>query len=147
MSDPAPGPAPSIFTRIMRGEIPSHRVYEDAHVVAFLDVAPVSRGHTLVVPREQVASLHDLSPTAASALGQALPRVARAIMGATGCRAYNLLINSGAEAGQVVMHVHAHLIPKHADGSGLRHEWRATPLDANAGAELAAAIRAALASG
>jgi len=135
---------PSIFTRIIRGEIPSHRVHEDEHVVAFLDVAPLSRGHTLIVPREQVASLHELSSEAAAALGRALPMIARAVMVATGCSAYNLLVNNGAEAGQVVMHVHVHLIPRHGDGSGLRTEWRAGTLDAAAGAELAARVRHAM---
>lgn len=136
--------APSIFTRIIRGEIPSHCVYEDAHVVAFLDVGPLSRGHLLVVPREQCAFLHELSDASAAGLGAALPRLARALMRATGCRAYNLLINNGAEAGQVVMHVHAHLIPKFDDGSGLRTDWRAGRLDGADGSALAGALRNAL---
>lgn len=139
--------APSIFTRIIRGEIPSHRIHEDDHVVAFLDVAPLSRGHTLIVPREQVASIHELSPQAAAALGRAIPPIARAVMRATGCTAYNLLVNTGAAAGQVVMHVHLHLIPKLPDGSGLRGDWRPTTLEPTEGAALAAAIREALVGG
>jgi len=135
---------PSIFTRIIDGEIPSHRVYEDDFVVAFLDVGPLSRGHLLVVPRQEKAHLHELSDDTAAALGRALPRLASALMRATGCRAYNVLVNSGAEAGQVVMHVHVHLIPKHDDGSGLRTQWRGGTLEAQEGAAIAASIRAAL---
>lgn len=136
---------PSVFTRIINGEIPSHRVYEDEIVVAFLDIGPLSRGHLLIVPREQQANLHELSDASAAALGRAIPRVAAALVRATGCRAYNVLVNNGVEAGQVVMHVHVHVIPHFEDGSGLRKEWRAGRLDATEGAALAASIRAALA--
>lgn len=135
---------PTIFTRIINGEIPSHRVYEDQHVVAFLDVGPLSRGHLLIVPREAAPQIHALSDEASAAIGRVLPRLARAVMRATGCSAYNLLVNSGAAAGQTVMHVHLHLIPKHDDGSGLRAEWKPTALDATEGAARAASIRAAL---
>jgi len=75
---------PTIFGRILDGEIPCHRVYEDDHVLAFLDVGPLSRGHTLVIPKERVAKLHELSDDSAAALGRALPRVARAVLSATG---------------------------------------------------------------
>jgi len=135
---------PSIFSRIIAGEIPSHRVYEDSHVVAFLDVGPLSRGHMLVVPREQKAQMHELSDESAAALGRALPRLCRALMQVTGCRGYNILQNNGAEAGQVVMHAHVHLIPKFDDGAGLRLTWRAGALDASEGAALAESLRRAL---
>ena len=109
---------PTIFDAILAGEIPCHRVYEDEHVLAFLDIAPLSHGHVLVIPRERAASMHELSDEAAAALGRVLPRLCRAVMSATGCEAYNLLQNNGAEAHQAVFHVHVHIIPKFADGSG-----------------------------
>jgi histidine triad (HIT) family protein len=132
---------PSIFSRIAAGEIPCHRVYEDEHVIAFLDIAPVSRGHVLVVPKEERERLHELSPESAAALGRALQRVAAAVVRATGAADYNVLQNNGAAAHQAVMHVHFHVIPKHADGSGLGVGWRAGTLDQAQAPALAASIR------
>jgi histidine triad (HIT) family protein len=131
----------SIFTRIMRGEIPSHRVHEDAHVVAFLDIAPLAPGHVLLVPRQEVEFLHELDDAHAAALGAALPRVARAMLAATGATAYNLLQNNGALAHQAVPHVHMHLIPRFEDGRGLGIGWRAGSLDHAEAAALAARMR------
>ena len=134
----------TIFGRILDGEIPNHTVYEDEHVLAFLDVNPLSVGHTLVIPRERVAFLHELSDDAAAAIGRVLPRIGRAVMAASGCAAYNVLQNNGAEAGQEVMHVHFHVIPKTA-GGGLRREWRPQPLDDDAAPALLETMRAAMA--
>src|SRR5882757_7956900 len=108
--------AETVFAKILRGEIPCHRVYEDHAVLAFLDVNPIARGHTLLIPKEAVATFDQLSDDAAAALGRALPRIARAVMAATGTTAYNILQNNGAMAHQAVFHVHVHIIPKHADG-------------------------------
>jgi histidine triad (HIT) family protein len=130
----------TIFGKILRGEIPCHKVYEDDHVLAFLDVNPLSRGHTLVIPKEAVATLDQLSDDAAAALGRALPRIARGVLAATGATAFNVLQNNGAAAHQAVHHVHFHVIPKHGDGSGLGIEWQPTRLEG--GAELATAIAA-----
>ena len=132
----------TVFTKILRGDIPCHRVYEDDHVLAFLDIGPLSRGHTLVIPREARAHLHELSDESAAAIGRALPRICRAVMKATGASAYNVLQNNGSEAHQLVMHVHFHVIPKVA-GQGLGIRWNAGALED--GAALAAAIRAAMA--
>lgn len=114
----------TIFSKIIRGEIPCHRVYEDGHVLAFLDINPVSRGHTLVIPKQPAAQVHELTEEAAAALGRAVTLVARAVVRATGCAAYNVLQNNGAGAHQAVMHVHYHIIPKYEDGSGLGIVWR-----------------------
>ncbi len=119
---------PTIFGRILDGEIPCHRVYEDEHVLAFLDVGPLSVGHVLVIPKERVAFLHELSDDAAAAVGRVLPRIARAVVAVTGCSDYNVLQNNGAAANQAVFHVHFHIIPKHSDGSGLGIEWKAGEL-------------------
>ena len=129
---------PTIFGRILDGEIPCHRVYEDEHVLAFLDVGPLSLGHVLVIPKERVAFLHELSDDAGAAIGRVLPRITRAVMDVTGCADYNVLQNNGAGANQAVFHVHFHIIPKHSDGSGLGIEWNAGELVGGDG--LAAAI-------
>jgi histidine triad (HIT) family protein len=135
----------TLFTRIIRGDIPCHRVYEDEHVFAFLDIGPLSEGHTLVIPKEAAATLDQLSDESAAALGRVLPRLCRAVMKATGATAYNVLQNNGEAAHQAVFHVHFHIIPKFAD-SGLVMTWRGGALDAAHGRDLAARI-AALAAG
>jgi histidine triad (HIT) family protein len=127
----------TIFDRILDGQIPCHRVYEDAHVLAFLDINPLSQGHTLVIPKERKAYLHELSDEQAAAIGRVLPRLARAVMSATGATAYNILQNNGAEAHQAVFHVHFHIIPKLA-GEGLGIGWK--PGSLSDGAALAKAI-------
>jgi histidine triad (HIT) family protein len=130
--------AETIFAKILRGEIPCHRIYEDDQVVAFLDVNPISRGHTLVIPREPAETLDQLSPEAAAAIGHALPRIARAVMAATGATAYNVLQNNGELAHQSVHHVHFHVIPAYDDGTGVGFVWKPRKLDG--GEELAKAI-------
>ena len=133
----------TIFDRILSGEIPSHKVYEDEHVFAFLDISPLSKGHTLVVPKESKACLHELSDDAAAAIGRVLPRLCRAILKATGATAYNILQNNGSAAHQAVFHVHFHIIPKFSK-EGLGIGWYPSSLEAEAGKELAGAIRDAL---
>ncbi len=134
----------TIFDRILAGEIPCHRLYEDEHVLAFLDVGPLARGHTLVIPKERQAYLHELSDEAAAAIGRVLPRLARAVLAATGASAYNVLQNNGAAAHQAVMHVHFHIIPK-LGGDDLGVGWNASSLDPGDAAELVDGITAALA--
>jgi histidine triad (HIT) family protein len=133
----------TIFGKILDGDIPCHKVYEDEHVLAFLDVGPLSTGHTLVIPKQRVAHLHELSDESAAAIGRVLPRLCRAVMQATGCTDYNVLQNNGAAAHQVVLHVHFPIIPKHAD-AGLGIEWNAGALDDAQAADLVAKMTAAL---
>jgi histidine triad (HIT) family protein len=134
--------ADTIFTKIINGEIPCHRVYEDAHVLAFLDINPLSNGHTLVIPKEPAVQLDQLSDAASAAIGRALPRICRAVLKATGATAYNVLENNGSAAHQVVMHVHFHIIPKYPDGSGLGIGWPAGQLDHQKATALAGEIAA-----
>ena len=133
----------TIFGKIIDGEIPCHKVYEDEHVLAFLDVGPLSRGHTLLIPKECKAQLHELSDESAAALGRVLPRLCRAVMQATGATAYNVLQNNGSAAHQVVMHVHFHIIPKF-DDAGLGLKWSARTLDNEAAQELSLQIKVAM---
>jgi histidine triad (HIT) family protein len=137
------GMSETIFSRIIRGEIPCHRIYEDDKVLAFLDVSPLSPGHTLIVPKEAVATLDLLSDESSAAIGRVLPRIARAVMAATGATDFNVLQNNGASAHQLVLHVHFHIIPK-LEGRGLGVGW--TPMKTESadlaalGARIAAAV-------
>jgi histidine triad (HIT) family protein len=135
----------TIFSKILRKEIPCHRVYEDDLVLAFLDIFPLSKGHTLVIPKREVATLDQLDDESAAALGRALPRIARAVLASTGARNFNILQNNGEAAHQAVFHVHFHIIPKFDDGSGLGVAWRAGTLANDAGAVLANDIAGRLA--
>ena len=134
--------AETIFAKIVRGEIPCHRVYEDDKVLAFLDVNPISRGHTLVIPKEPAETLDALSDDAAAAIGRVLPRLSRAVLAATGAPAFNILQNNRPLAHQAVFHVHFHIIPKYDDGTGLGIDWDAKKIDG--GPDLAKAITAKL---
>jgi histidine triad (HIT) family protein len=142
---PQSASSPTIFERIIAGEIPCHRVYEDEHVLAFLDIGPLSKGHTLVVPKERPvkAFLHELSDESAAAIGRVLPRLCRAVMHATGATAYNILQNNGSAAHQVVMHVHFHIIPKFGD-QGLGIDWKPGKLDDAQARDLLAKLHAAM---
>jgi histidine triad (HIT) family protein len=97
-----------------------------------------------VIPKEPAATLDQLSDDAAAAVGRVLPRIARAVLAATGATAYNVLQNNGAAAHQAVFHVHFHIIPKPSGGGGLGIGWPAGKLDGAAATELAARIAAAI---
>ena len=133
----------TIFDKILDGEIPCHRVYEDEHVLAFLDIGPLSPGHTLVIPKERKAHLHQLSDDAAAAIGRVLPRLCRAVLAATGASSYNILQNNGADAHQAVFHVHFHIIPR-VNEKGLGIGWDAGSLPGEDAERLRSAIQAAL---
>lgn len=139
--------ADTIFRRIIEGEIPCHRVYEDDHVLAFLDINPLAYGHTLVVPKEPAETLDGLSEESAAALGRVLPRICRAVKEVAGTEAYNVLQNNGAGAHQAVMHVHFHVIPKPGSGGGLGIGWPAGSLDADEGRALAERLAGAIEGG
>jgi len=118
----------TIFSLILSGEIPSHKVYEDDFVYAFLDINPLSRGHTLVIPKETSPTMDTLSASAASSLGSVLPKICRAIMKATDAKDYNIIQNNGESAGQTVPHLHFHIIPRYSDS---KHSflWNPNPID------------------
>jgi len=134
--------AETIFSKIIAGVIPCHKVYEDDRVLAFLDIAPLAPGHTLVIPKEAAQRLDQLSDESAGALGRVLPRLCRAVIAVAGVTEYNVLENNGAGAHQAVPHVHFHIIPKPDAARGLGIHWPAGSLED--GAALAARIRSAL---
>ena len=131
---------PSIFTMIIEGKIPSHKIYEDGEVIAFLDINPFSYGHTLVVPKEPARTLDQLSDKSAEAIGRVLPKISRAILEATGTKEFNILQNNGPNAYQSVFHVHFHIIPKFKDGSGLSWPFKTKSLSNEDASSLAKSI-------
>jgi histidine triad (HIT) family protein len=111
-----------VFCRIVAGEIPAARVYEDSRILAFMDTSPVTPGHTLVIPKAHASEVSGLSREDLAALGEALGRISPAVMKAAGAEGYNILNNRGAVAGQAVEHVHFHVIPRGA-GDGRGYRW------------------------
>ena len=102
----------NVFARILRGEIPSVKVYEDELTLAFMDVMPQAEGHTLVVPKERAENIFDLSPEGTAALIQTTQKIARAVKKALSAPGVMLAQLNGAAAGQSVFHVHFHVIPR-----------------------------------
>ncbi len=107
-----------IICRILSGELPSHVVYEDEDVVAFLDAHPVAAGHTLLVPRVHAARVEDLSPAQAEALFRTLHRIISPIRNAVSADATTIGINNGPGSGQEIRHIHIHIIPRRRGDSG-----------------------------
>jgi histidine triad (HIT) family protein len=108
-----------IFCKIIEGKIPCAKVYDQGGIFAFLDIAPVNKGHALVVPKKHYATLFDLPPDIGRELLSALKLVGQAVMQATGAAGLNVGMNNFEVAGQLVHHAHFHLIPRH-EGDGLR---------------------------
>lgn len=136
-------PADNIFGRILRGELPSHAVFNDEHVYAFLDIFPAARGHTLVLPRSYCHGIADARPDDLAACMRAIQRLAPALIAATGAEAINLVSNNGRAAGQTVDYLHFHLIPRFAD-DGLLLNQPGPQAGHDELADLAQAIHAAL---
>jgi histidine triad (HIT) family protein len=109
----------NVFARILRGEIPSTRVYEDEAVVAFMDVMPQANGHTLIVPKARSRNLLDADPATLGHLMGVVQRVARAAKQAFAADGITVIQFNEAAAGQTVFHLHVHVIPRH-DGVPLR---------------------------
>lgn len=101
----------NIFARILRGELPAIKVYEDDQVFAFMDIMPQADGHTLVIPKSPAVTLLDLDPDAAAYTIKIVQKIAKAIEAALDAKGIVLMQLSGAAAGQTVPHVHFHLIP------------------------------------
>ena len=136
--------AETVFGKIIRGEIPCNKVYEDDKVLAFLDINPLSEGHVLVVPKEAAETLDRLSDESAAALGRVLPRLCRAVVAVTGVKEYNVLENNGQGAHQAIAHVHFHIIPKPSPREGLGIGWPVRSLERDAAAALARRIAGAI---
>jgi len=101
----------NIFARILRGELPAIKVYEDDHVLAFMDIMPQADGHTLIIPKTPAVTLLDLDPEIAAYTIKIVQKIAQAIETALDAQGIVLMQLSGAAAGQTVPHIHFHLIP------------------------------------
>ena len=134
-----------IFCRIVSGEIPCHRVFADDHVLAFLDVTPLERGHVLVIPREHHTLFEELPDATRTALATAAARIAASVCAVTGATATTLAMNNGKAAGQEVPHCHLHVIPRRdGDGGGPIHALFSGRASASDLAELAGKLREAV---
>jgi diadenosine tetraphosphate (Ap4A) HIT family hydrolase len=131
VTDPA-----CIFCKIVSGAIPSFKVFENEHVLAFLDINALSPGHTLVIPKYHAERTHQLPADVMGEVGRAIHVVSSALVATGGMRDYNVLQNNGAAAHQAVMHVHYHVIPK-TDNEGLDIIWNSTTPDKGELGELA----------
>ena len=111
-----------IFCRIVRGEAPAHVVYEDEHVMAFLDIHPLVEGHTMVVPKGHYETLEAVPHELVGKVFEGVRKVSEAMRRALGAEATTIGINNGRAAGQVVPHLHVHILPRYAgDGGGTIH--------------------------
>jgi histidine triad (HIT) family protein len=132
----------NVFARILRGEIPAHRVYEDEYTLAFMDVMPQADGHTLVIPKAEAENLFEVPPDALTATILTTQRVARAVQKAFDAPGILIAQLNGAPAGQSVFHIHFHVVPRH-EGFDLRLHAREMADHAVLAAH-AARVRAAL---
>ena len=112
-----------IFCKIIDGSIPSAKIYEDEHVYAFMDIMPLTKGHTLIIPKNHKENVYDLSEEEASNLFKVVPKIASALKESFGPVGMNLLNNNGAPAGQSVFHFHLHFIPRYDQTDGFRATW------------------------
>ncbi|HLR02759.1 MAG TPA: HIT family protein [Virgibacillus sp.] len=113
-----------IFCKIINGELPSAKVYEDEHVFAFLDISQVTKGHTLVIPKVHTRDVYDTPADIAGNLFAVVPTIANGIKKAYRSAGLNVLINNEKAAGQEVFHTHIHLIPRYGDkNDGFKAKW------------------------
>ena len=129
-----------VFCKIVAGDIPSHKVYEDNAALAFLDISPASRGHTLVIPKEHAADVYEISSEALGAVAHAAQHVARRLQHILQADGLNILQNNGLAAGQSVFHYHVHLIPRW-QGDRVLKPWQPGETDHAALGALAAELR------
>jgi histidine triad (HIT) family protein len=118
-----------IFCKIVNGEIPAAKVFENEHVMAFLDISQVTKGHTLVIPKVHKENLFELTPDIAKNLFESVPAIANALKEEYKPLGLNLVHNNGEQAGQTVYHFHMHLIPRYGQGDGFGAVWKSNTSD------------------
>ena len=142
-ASPAYDPS-NIFARILRGELPCTRVHEDAETLAFMDIMPRCQGHTLVIPQAPVRNIFDATPAQLEVIMRTTQRISRAVMSAFGAQGVTIQQFNEAAGGQVVFHLHVHVLPRWA---GRRLDPHTAQMENQDVLETnAAQIRAALAS-
>jgi histidine triad (HIT) family protein len=133
-----------IFCKIIAGQIPCKKVYEDDQVLAFLDIGPLAEGHLLIIPKSHYVTLDEMAPEAVASTTRVLPHLAGAVRKAMAAQGYNILQNNGKVSGQVVNHVHFHIIPR-VESDGLGYRWNASAYPEGRADEVLGRIREALA--
>ena len=131
-----------LFCKIIAGEIPSQKIYEDEKTFAFLDINPVNPGHTLVVPKEHSENIYDTSEDNWTAVMKTTKMLAPIIKKAVGADGINLEMNNEKAAGQIIFHTHVHIVPR-IDDDGFRH-WPGTPYKDGEEEKIANSIRTLL---
>ena len=129
-----------IFCKIVEGDIPCFKLYEDEHTLAFMDINPANDGHALIIPKVHARDLLSIEPASLAAVAVAARKVARAVNGTVNPEGINLMQCNGEAAGQSVFHFHMHVLPR-AVGDELKMNWGLTPGDMDAIAALAERIR------
>jgi histidine triad (HIT) family protein len=129
-----------IFCKIAAGQVPTTKIYEDEALVAFLDIGPISDGHALVIPRQHFERLHDCPAELLGEIASHLGKIARAVVAAVNCDGYNVLCNNGRAAGQLIDHVHFHIIPR-SSKDGVFNRWPAYKYEEGKIDQIAAGIR------
>jgi len=119
-----------IFCRIAADELPASRIYEDRDLLAFMDIGPLVKGHVLVIPRNHYEGIHDSPPRLLQSLIVTAQRIAKAQLQCLNAEGVNITQSTGAAAGQVVPHIHFHVVPRFAD-DGKPISWRPTQYDSN----------------
>lgn len=132
-----------IFCRIASGEIPSIKIYEDSTTLAFLDIRPVSEGHTLVIPKQHCGQLHHCPAGILADVLASVARVAGAVAAAMKADGYNVLCNNGPAAGQIIEHLHFHIVPR-ISGDGVFNRWPAREYEPGRIEQVAEKIRKSL---
>jgi len=113
-----------IFCKIVAGQIPCYKVFENDYALAFMDIGPISIGHTLLIPKTHVDRIDQCPPDILAQTAKVLPQLAGAVAAAVNAPAYNILCNNGSAAGQVVRHLHFHIIPRQ-EKDGVFTQWPA----------------------
>ncbi len=128
-----------IFCKIVKGEIPSAKVHEDETMCAFLDINPINPGHTLIIPKRHMENLHDMHEEEIQHAFGLISKIAKAIVVGVQADGFNIGMNNGKAAGQVVMHAHIHIIPRFANDGF--HHWQGKPYEDGQRDEVARRIK------
>ncbi|MFD1707333.1 HIT family protein [Siminovitchia sediminis] len=112
-----------IFCKIINGDLPSAKVFENEDILAFLDISQITKGHTLVIPKVHIEDLFGMDEETAAKLFSVVPEIAKAIKEEFGAKGMNLLNNNGSFAGQEVFHYHMHLIPRYGQNDGFSKQF------------------------
>ena len=129
-----------IFCKMVVGKIPVTKIYEDEFVLSFLDIGPISDGHTLVIPKQHFEKLHECPSELLGQVFTRIGKIAGAVTAAMNSDGYNLLCNNGKAAGQLINHLHFHIIPRNT-GDGVFNRWPSFKYEDGKIEELAGTIR------